>query len=917
MASTENTYTGNGSTTQYDIDFPYLRETDVKVTLDEVLQTSGYSHDLSTDRIIFTTAPDLNVAIRIFRDTDVDTLAATFFSGSSFRAKDLNDNFKQHNFRAQEIDNNTWDKSSGTVHSTEPWQSNDNQIATTAAMDARFQDELSETITSSEVWPDNDDTIATTAAIDNRIDTAITNDIAGSDGVSITDDGDGTITVGLSQGSVDLDRIKPGDIITEPEQNLGPTVNDSSLFTSGAASKRFDTLVQTATPTATDYAVGKTWLQNDDDLTLSVWNGSNWVGIASGGTFINQPKVVYVDAAAGDDGNDGHRISRPKKTIRAAIAQINADNTFGDGSIVSVAPGIYAETLPIDIQKNDVGIIGQSLRTCIVHPAIPAADQGSYDVDTPHAQELTSMFRVNSGSYFQNLTLTGMKASGSRGASGSLYEDSTYGLPPNQGWNFSFYPGAVIKKSPYIQNCTNFSDSQINNVTFTPHVPNEGAAGDLDSAPTGGGILVDGSVPSTSSPLRSIVCDSYTHTALDGPGIFVTNNGYMQATSSYAFFNHAHITCINGGQANLAASTTDFGRYALLVNGKSTSAIFTSNVDGAASDGAVSFNINQCTAGTGWFGDAQRPATNMVVEVNSVVYPILSATPRTDSEGNTGFTVTISRPDPNNRSTNLGLNGALTDNASVSFFLRSMIASSGHTMEYVGSGTNYNALPENGGVPNESRQKTELNGGKIWTATTDHNGKFTIGGNQSDVPIFEVNQETGFVTIPTGSISFELASDATPQLGAALDAQSNKITSLGTPTESADAATKGYVDDNFVADAGGTMSGNLAMDSNNITGVADPSNAQDAATKNYVDTTTTANPLYVAVSGDAMTGDLAMGGNKITGLGAPTADTDASTKKYVDDEVAALVDSSPETLNTLNELAAAINDDDEFFYDRN
>ena len=133
------------------------------------------------------------------------------------------------------------------MHSTEPWQSNDNQIATTAAMDARFQDELSETITSSEVWPDNDDTIATTAAIDNRIDTAITNDIAGSDGVSITDDGDGTITVDLSQGSVDLDRIKPGDIITEPEQNLGPTVNDSSLFTSGAASKRFDTLVQTAT----------------------------------------------------------------------------------------------------------------------------------------------------------------------------------------------------------------------------------------------------------------------------------------------------------------------------------------------------------------------------------------------------------------------------------------------------------------------------------------------------------------------------------------------------------------------------------------------------------------------------------------------------------------------------------------------
>ncbi len=134
-----------------------------------------------------------------------------------------------------------------------------------------------------------------------------------------------------------------------------------------------------------------------------------------------------------------------------------------------------------------------------------------------------------------------MKASGTRGASGSLYTDSTRGLPPNQGWNFAFFPGATIRKSPYVQNCTNFSDSQINNVTFTPHTPGEGAAGDLDSAPTGGGILVDGSVPAADSPLRSIVADSYTHTALNGPGILCTNNGYMQATSSYAFFNHAHI----------------------------------------------------------------------------------------------------------------------------------------------------------------------------------------------------------------------------------------------------------------------------------------------------------------------------------------------------------------------------------------
>ena len=47
----------------------------------------------------------------------------------------------------------------------------------------------------------------------------------------------------------------------------------------------------------------------------------------------------------------------------------------------------------------------------------------------------------------------------------------------------------------------------------------------------------------------------------------------------------------------------------------------------------------------------------------------------------------------------------------------------------------------------------------------------------------------------------------------------------------------------------------------------------------------------------------------ITNLTAPTNDLDAATKLYVDTAVADLVDSAPDSLNTLNELAAAINDD--------
>ena len=77
MAITQNTFTGDGSTTNFSFTFEYIKEADVKATLDGTATTAFTLANATT--LSFTTAPANGVAIRIFRDTDIDSLRQRFF----------------------------------------------------------------------------------------------------------------------------------------------------------------------------------------------------------------------------------------------------------------------------------------------------------------------------------------------------------------------------------------------------------------------------------------------------------------------------------------------------------------------------------------------------------------------------------------------------------------------------------------------------------------------------------------------------------------------------------------------------------------------------------------------------------------------------------------------------------------------
>ena len=105
----------------------------------------------------------------------------------------------------------------------------------------------------------------------------------------------------------------------------------------------------------------------------------------------------------------------------------------------------------------------------------------------------------------------------------------------------------------------------------------------------------------------------------------------------------------------------------------------------------------------------------------------------------------------------------LTDNVpyavgvgtTVPFFKQSRVLASGHSLEYIGSGTNIaTALPAAGGVPIRDNEIDARNGGLVVYTSTDQSGNFRIGEG------VVINQQTG--TISGTFYSKSLFSTMTP-----------------------------------------------------------------------------------------------------------------------------------------------------------
>jgi len=95
--------------------------------------------------------------------------------------------------------------------------------------------------------------------------------------------------------------------------------------------------------------------------------------------------------------------------------------------------------------------------------------------------------------------------------------------------------------------------------------------------------------------------------------------------------------------------------------------------------------------------------------------------------------------------------------SAVPFFKQSRILASGHSFEYIGSGTNINnALPIQGGVAIQENEIDTRNGGLVVYTSTDQSGNFRIGDG------VVINQQTG--SISGAFYSKSLFSSMTPYI---------------------------------------------------------------------------------------------------------------------------------------------------------
>ena len=284
----------------------------------------------------------------------------------------------------------------------------------------------------------------------------------------------------------------------------------------------------------------------------------------------------------------------------------------------------------------------------------------------------------------------------------------------------------------------------------------------------GGGALIDGSkVKQPNCPFpgleldgsasypnqgKSMVAAAFTIVSFGGTGYKVINDGYTQLVSVFVIFCADGVLAESGGYASITNSATNFGIYALRAIGYREEAyvfdVGTITNVSATPTGRTIFSID---------GLGREPLEHYIIKIDGfenvnteIEYFIDSVGAVTVGPPFTAQVTIESGSGGGAEFKNIATQQAVTTSSLVGEKIRlhrpSIVNSSSHTWEFAGSGTNYNALPENGGTKIVANEQVSEQYGRVYCSGTDELGDFKVG------TFAQIENRTGNITF-TGTVT--------------------------------------------------------------------------------------------------------------------------------------------------------------------
>ena len=355
MATTFVDYTGDGNATKA-FSFPSIQQSDIKVTVDEVLKSSGTHYNITSytttggGNVVFTAGniPTSPARIVISRDTNVDVAKATYVAGSSVKAADLNANHEQLLFAAQEEQNvvNSTTTVSGLMSAADKVKLDGIETAATADQTASEIRTLVESASDSNVFTDADHSKL------NAIEAGATTDQTASEIRTLVDNASD------SNVFTDAEKTKLAGISAGAGASTFTTLSDTPANFTGAAGK---TVKVNSSGNALEFVTVTTPAGNFAGLTDTpsslTGQGGKTVKVNSGGTALE-----FVSVGASDVVNDttpqlGGNLDVQTNEITTSTTNGNVKVTPNGTGVVEIKGAGGADgTLQLNCSANSHGV---------------------------------------------------------------------------------------------------------------------------------------------------------------------------------------------------------------------------------------------------------------------------------------------------------------------------------------------------------------------------------------------------------------------------------------------------------------------------------------------------------------------------------------------------------------------------------